>query len=671
MMTGNQNETPAAAGSGRENELEMRYLKTLAELYPTIADASTEIINLEAILNLPKGTEHFITDIHGEYEAFIHVLKNGSGAVKMKINDVFGRTLPETDKNTLATLIYYPREKMDLIRKSEKDIKDWYRITIYRLIEICKRAASKYTRSKVRKAMPKEFSYVIEELITEKPEITDKEAYYNAIIDTIIEVDRAEELIIALSHLIQRLVVDHLHILGDIYDRGPGPDKSMDRLLHYHSLDICWGNHDITWMGAAAGSKECIATVLRIQARYGNFDILEDGYGINMLPLATFAMKAYADDPCTLFRIIDRERSDYDDVETSLNMKMHKAISIIQFKLDGQLFRRHPEFHMESRMLLDKIDYQKGTILLEGKEYRLLDTNFPTIDPEDPYRLTDEEEYVMDRMQSAFRQCEKLQAHMQFLLNKGSLYRVYNNNLLYHGCIPLDEQGEFEQVEIYGRKFAGRQLYDELEKYVRRAFFSVSSEERQKGCDIMYWIWCSPKSPLFGKNKMTTFERYFIAEKETHVETKNPYYRLMDNEEVMNRVLAEFGLGPDGHIVNGHVPVLQSQGESPSKCGGKVLVIDGGFSKAYQKQTGIAGYTLTYNSYGMNLVAHEPFTSKEDAIQNETDIHNDKIITIRARERILIRDTDIGKKIKGRISDLMKLLDAYRSGVIAESASRS
>lgn len=653
--------------ASEEEDMEVRYLKTLSELYPTIADTSTEIINLEAILNLPKGTEHFITDIHGEYEAFIHVLKNGSGAVKMKINDVFGRTLPESDKNTLATLIYYPREKMDLIRKTEKNMEDWYRITLYRLIEICKRASSKYTRSKVRKAMPKEFAYVIEELITEKPEITDKEAYYNAIIDTIIDVGRAEEFIRALCHLIQRLVVDHLHILGDIYDRGPGPDKIMDRLMYYHSLDICWGNHDITWMGAAAGSKECIAVVLRIQARYGNLDILEDGYGINMLPLATFAMDTYKDDPCAIFKTKEKPRNDLTEVETSLNRKMHKAISIIQFKLEGQLFERHPEFNMESRRLLHRINYEKGTITLEGKEYKLLDNNFPTIDPADPYKLTDEEEYVMDRMQTAFVQCEKLQSHMQFLLNKGSLYKVYNNNLLYHGCIPLNENGDFEKVNIYGHEYAGKKLYDELEKYVRRAFFSVDEEKRQRGRDIMYWIWCSPMSPLFGKNKMTTFERYFIKEEETHVEIKNPYYRLMNDEATMNRVLAEFGLGPDGHIVNGHVPVLQSKGESPSKCGGKVLIIDGGFSKAYQKQTGIAGYTLIYDSYGMHLVAHEPFTSKEDAIVNETDIQNDSIIALNAPERILIRHTDDGQRIQERIDDLKKLLDAYRSGAIAEN----
>lgn len=667
-----RSEAQASAYEANDSqELKMKYLLTLAELYPSIASTSTEIINLEAILNLPKGTEHFITDIHGEYEAFIHVLKNGSGAVKMKIDDVFGRTLPESDKNSLATLIYYPREKMDLIRKSTQNMPDWYRITLYRLIEICKRASSKYTRSKVRKAMPKEFSYVIEELITEKPEITDKEAYYNAIIDTIIEIGRAEEFISALCHLIQRLVVDHLHILGDIYDRGPGPDKIMDRLIHYHSLDICWGNHDITWMGAAAGSRECIAVIMRISARYGNLDILEDGYGINMLPLAALALNQYRNDPCSLFKTKDVEGSVLTEEEDSLNRKMHKAIAIIQFKLEGQLFHRHPEFQMEDRCLLEKINYDKGTIYLDGKEYPLLDHNFPTIDPKDPYRLTEEEEYVMDRMQTAFLQCDKLQTHMQFLLNKGSLYKVYNNNLLYHGCIPLDESGRFMKVNVYGHEFSGKPLYDELEKYVRRAFFAVDEEERQKGRDIMYWIWSSPKSPLFGKNRMTTFERYFIADEETHREIKNPYYRLMDNEAIMNRVLSEFGLGTDGHIVNGHVPVLQSKGESPSKCNGKVLVIDGGFSKAYQKQTGIAGYTLIYNSYGMHLVAHEPFTSKEDAIQNERDIHSDQIIAMNAPKRILIRDTDNGQRLKARLEDLKCLLSAYRSGLIAENPTRA
>lgn len=643
---------------------QIRYLRRMAELYPTIAEASTEIINLESILNLPKGTEHFITDVHGEYEAFNHVLKNGSGSVRKKIEEVFGRTLSESDKNTLATLIYYPHEKMDLIRKTEKNMDDWYKITLYRLIEVLKKATSKYTRSKVRKALPKDFAYVIEELITEKPDVLDKEAYYNSIIDTIIDIKRAEEFIVALAHLIQRMSVDHLHILGDIYDRGPGPERIMDRLMTYHSLDICWGNHDIVWMGASAGSLQCIATVLRISARYGNLDILEDGYGINMLPLATFANDVYADDPCTVFRI--KGYQGYNKAENKLNMKMHKAISIIQFKLEGQLFRDHPEFHMQDRMLLDRIDYAKGTILLDGKEYELLDKNFPTVDPGDPYRLTDEEQSVMDRLQAAFMQCEKLSTHMNFLLTKGSLYLTYNNNLLYHGCLPLDENGRFTKVEVYGKYYSGRELYDELEKYVRKAFFAVSEEERIKGRDIIYWIWCSPESPLFGKDKMATFERYFLKEPETHVEKKNPYYRLMDDEKVMNHVLAEFGLNEQAHIVNGHVPVLQSSGESPAKCGGKVLVIDGGFSKAYQSKTGIAGYTLIYNSYGIQLVAHKPFTSTEEAIRDESDIQFERIMVMNAPGRLHVRDTDIGKKLEQRIEELKDLLDCYRSGLITE-----
>ena len=646
-------------------DLKVKYLQRLAELYPTIDAASTEIINLEAIRNLPKGTEHFLTDIHGEYEAFTHVLKNGSGSVKKKIDEVFGRTLSESDKSALATLIYYPNEKIALVRQQEKNMDDWYKITLYRLIEICKKASSKYTRSKVRKELPKDYAYVIEELITEKPDVLDKEAYYNSIVDTIIDIQRAEDFIVALCHLIQQLVVDHLHILGDIYDRGPGPERIMDRLMNYHSLDICWGNHDIVWMGAAAGSFPCIATVLRICARYGNLDILEDGYGINMIPLATFASRVYGDDPCTLFKLKGENCTRLPN-ENELNMRMHKAISIIQFKLEGQLFRERPEFQMQDRMLLDKIDYERGVIRLGEKEYTLLDHNFPTIDPADPYRLTEDEMEVMERMQRAFTQCEKLYQHMNLLLNKGKLYFIYNDNLLYHGCIPLTEDGDFLQVDVYGKKFCGRALYDELEKYVRKAFFAVDEEERKKGRDIIYWIWCSPQSPLFGKDKMATFERYFIREKETHVEKKNPYYRLLDNEEVMDRVLEEFGLGSDAHIVNGHVPVMQSSGESPVKCGGKVLIIDGGFSKAYQGKTGIAGYTLIYNSYGMQLVALKPFTSTEDAVRNETDIHGEKIMVMNAPHRLHVSDTDIGRRLKERIDELKELLEAYRSGAINE-----
>jgi fructose-1,6-bisphosphatase-3 len=647
-----------------KEHLELRYLQRLAELYPTIAKASTEIINLQSILNLPKGTEHFITDIHGEYEAFSHVLKNGSGSVKKKIDDVFGHTLSAADKNALATLIYYPKEKMDLIARKEKHMDDWYRITLYRLIEICKTVASKYTRSKVRKALPKDFAYVIEELITEKSEVLDKEAYYNAIVDTIIHIGRAEEFIVALSELIQRLVIDHLHILGDIYDRGPGPDRIMDKLMTYHTLDIQWGNHDILWMGAAAGQQACIATVLRICARYGNLDILEDGYGINMLPLATLALQVYGDDPCTLFKI--KGEASYNKAEDALNMKMHKAIAIIQFKLEGQLIARRKSFGMESRRLLDKIDYERHTITLDGKAYPLLDSSFPTIDPKNPYKLTEQEKDVIERLQTAFEQCEKLQQHMMLLLNKGSLYKVFNNNLLYHGCVPLDDRGEFMKVNIYGKNYSGKALYDVLETYVRKAFFAIDDAEREKGKDILWFIWSSPSSPLFGKDKMATFERYFLEDKTTHTEKKNPYYSRLNDEETMNHILQEFGLGADAHIVNGHVPVLQSSGESPVKCGGKVLVIDGGFSKAYQSKTGIAGYTLIYNSYGMMLVAHKPFTSAEDAIAKETDIHSERIMVKMAPHRMHVGDTDNGKALKERIDELMELLEAYRSGRIIE-----
>lgn len=642
--------------------LKMKYLHGLSELYPNIASASTQIINLQSILNLPKGTEHFITDIHGEYEAFSHVLKNGSGAVKKKIKDVFGRTLSTAETNTLSTLIYYPKRKMDLIRKTEPDMDDWYRVTLYRLIEVCKRAASKYTRAHVRKLLPPDFAYVIEELITEKAEVHDKEAYYSAIIDTIISIGRAEPFIIALCELIQKLVVEHLYILGDIYDRGPAADKIMDRLLNYRSVSITWGNHDMVWMGAAAGSPACIATVLRLSIRYSNLDTLEEGYGINLLPLATFATEVYKDDPCDLFGKI---RSDgFFGAEDVLNKKMHKAIAILQFKLEGQIIKRRG-FGMEDRLLLDFIDYKKGTITLDGKTYPLKDTNFPTIDPKDPYRLTEEEEHVMERLRSAFVHCEKLQEHVKLLLTRGSLYITSNNNLLYHGCVPLTEDGSFMKVNIYGKEYSGKALYDILEKYVRLAFVG-EKEEKLRGQDIMWYIWCGPKSPLFGKDRMTTFERYFIEDKDTHAEHKNSYYRLLNDETAMNRILSEFGLDENAHILNGHVPVLQSDGESPVKCGGKVLLIDGGFSKAYQSKTGIAGYTLIYNSYGMKLVAMHPFTSTEEAIINETDIEQDQIMVMSAPSRLHVSDTDRGRRIRERIAELQELLKAYRTGVIQE-----
>ena len=528
---------------------ELRYLQRLAELYPTIGKASTEIINLQSILNLPKGTEHFLSDLHGEYEAFSHVLRNGSGAVRKKIDDVFGHTLGTGDKRSLATLIYYPKEKTELARKEEEDMENWYKITLYRLIEVCKTTASKYTRSKVRKALPPDYAYVIEELITEKSEVLDKEAYYNAIVNTIIQIGRAEDFIIALAELIQRLVIDRLHVLGDIYDRGPGPHFIMDRLSEYHSLDIQWGNHDVVWMGAAVGQASCIATIIRNCARYGNLDILEDGYGINLLPLATFALETYKEDPCTCFKL--KGNHPISGAEAELVMKMHKAITIIQFKLEGQLIRRRKTFQMEDRCLLHRIDFDKGTITLQGKEYQMQDTSFPTVSRKNPYALTAEEEEVMERLRSAFLNCEKLQKHMHLLLNKGGLYKVYNGNLLYHGCVPLNEDGSFKQVRIYDKVYQGKSLYDALEIYVRKAFFALDPEEKKRGEDILWYLWAGPNSPLFGKDKMTTFERYFLTEKETHKEVKNPYYSFLENEEVVDRIREEFGLtGENIHIVN-------------------------------------------------------------------------------------------------------------------------
>lgn len=645
--------------------LEEKYLEGLSELFPSIAAASTEIINLQAIVNLPKGTEHFLTDIHGEYEAFAHVLKNGSGSVKRKVDDVFANTMSSRDKQTLATLIYYPREKMERIREEEQNMDDWYKIMLYRLIEVAKRSASKYTRSKVRKALPKDFAYVIEELITEKSGMTDKESYYNSIISTIIQIGRAEEFIVALCELIQRLVVDHLHIVGDIYDRGPGPHLIMDKLMEYHSVDIQWGNHDILWMGAAAGQKCCIANVIRICARYGNLDILEDGYGINLLPLATFAWKQYAKDPCECFLL--KEQDNCKPQELELNMKMHKAISVIQFKVEGQAAELYPEFGFQRRNFLDKINYEEGTITIGGKIYQLLDDYFPTIDPKNPYQLSAEEEEIMNRLVKAFQSCEKLQRHMRFLLNKGSLYKIYNSNLLYHGCVPLNDDGSLRKVKIYGKSYQGRTLYDVMESYVRKGFFAVDPDEKKKGRDLMWYIWQGANSPLFGKDKMATFERYFLAEKELWKEKKNAYYLLLEDENVMNGILDEFGLDREiSHIINGHVPVKTKNGENPVKCGGKVLVIDGGFSKAYQKETGIAGYTLIYNSYGLILAAHDPFESTEAAIEKERDIHSDSVIVKRTLERKTVGDTDVGKVLKERIADLEALLDAYRSGQIIE-----
>lgn len=642
------------------------YLNTLSNQFPTIAAASTEIINLQSILSLPKGTEHFITDIHGEYEQFNHVLKCGSGAVRRKIDEEFGNTLTERDKRGLATLIYYPAEKLELVQETEEFLDDWYKIMLYRLVQMAKRSSSKYTRSKVRKALPDDFAYVIEELITEKDEIEDKEAYYNEIINTIIKIGSAPDLIVALCNLIQRMVVDHLHIVGDIFDRGKGPHLIMDALSKYHSIDIQWGNHDVVWMGAASGHPACMATVIRVSARYGNLDVIEEGYGINLVPLVTFAMKTYENTDCSVFSI--KYNSDYDTRDLDLDTKVHKAITILQLKLEGQLIKRNPCFGMENRLLLERIDYENGTVEIDGVRYKMRDMDFPTIDPKDPYKLTPDEELVVKRLSHAFRHAEKLQRHVRFLYTKGGLYKVHNSNLLYHGCMPLDEDGSFKKVEFYGKEYAGKALYDVLESYARKGYYSRDKAEKERGQDVIWYIWEGPNSPVFGKEKMATFERYFIEDKSTQKEVKDPYYRLMDNEDILNAILREFGLDESkSHIINGHVPVMVKKGDSPIKCGGKLLVIDGGFAKAYQSQTGIAGYTLVANSHGMVLVEHELFDSKEAAITEEKDIISDTIVVESVTNgRLRVIDTDRGDEIRMNIESLEQLLAAYRNGDIAQ-----
>lgn len=651
------------------NTLDMKYLHLLAKEYPTIAKTATEIINLEAIMNLPKGTEHFLSDVHGEYSAFEQVLRNGSGVVKRKIRDIFGAELDDAEINSLSTLIYYPEEKMDLIASETEDLHAWYRTTLFRLIELCQYVASKYTRSKVRKAMPEDFAYILEELLHENYNEDDKKLYYEEILHHIISLGRAEEFISALSRLIQQLVVDHLHIVGDVYDRGPYPDKIMDTLMNYHSLDFQWGNHDILWMGAASGSRVCAANVIRISARYLNLDILEDSYGISLRPLALFADEVYKDDPCKYFQPKNEDNTDYSNAEITQIARMHKAISIIQFKLEGEIINRRKEFNMEHRLLLQFIDYKKGTIQLKGKTHQLLDTHFPTIDPENPYTLTDGEKDLIEKITASFKNCRRLQKHVQFLYSKGSMFLTYNGNLLYHGCIPLHEDGTFMEMKLRGEKYAGRALLEQFEILTREAYVRPpGTKEKKYACDIVWYLWTGAISSLFGKSEMTTFERYFVAEKETHKEEKNPYYKLRNDEFICKKILEEFGLdGECGHIINGHTPVKEGKGESPIKASGKMLVIDGGFAKAYHKETSLAGYTLLFNSYGLQLVSHQPFTTKEDAIKNETDILSTRQVIEMEINRKRVRDTDIGAKLSEQAEDLKVLLDAYRNGLLHEN----
>lgn len=650
-------------------KLDVRYLQLLAQSFPSVADASTEIINLQAILNLPKGTEHFLADLHGEYEAFQHVLKNASGNIKRKVGELFGTTLRETEKRELCTLIYYPEQKLELVKASEKDLDDWYHITIHHLVAVCRDVSSKYTRSKVRKSLPKDFSYIIQELLHERTEDSDKTAYVNVIIDTIINTGRADAFIIAIANVIQRLAIDQLHILGDIYDRGPGAHKIMDMLQNYHHWDITWGNHDMLWMGAAAGNDACICSVIRISLRYANLTTLEEGYGINMVPLATFAMDAYAEDPCTEFRpILSGEAENLNEKTIRLTAQMHKAIAVMQFKLEAQLYEKHPEWKMQDRELFNFIDYDHGTIMLEGKVYSLLSCQFPTIDPANPCFLTDEEHQLLQKLHHNFMVSEKLHKHIDTLLDHGCMYQVCNNNLLYHASVPLKEDGSLKKVEVYpGQPVAGIELMKTVGHLVRSAFQNdTNSVERDYAIDYFFYLWCGPDSPLFDKSKMATFERYFIEDKETHVEHKGNYFKLRDDEKVCEHIMDAFGVtGPNRHIINGHVPVKVGAGENPIKAGGKLMVIDGGFAQAYHKQTGIAGYTLVYHSRGFQLVQHEPFTSTEDAILRGTDIKSTTQIVEMSTHRMLVADTDKGVELRKQIDDLMELLYAYRHGIIA------
>ena len=651
-------------------EEDMRYLQLLSQSFPTVAEASTEIINLQAILNLPKGTEHFLADIHGEYEAFIHVLKNASGNIKRKVNELFGNTLREAEKRELCTLIYYPEQKLELVKHNETDIDDWYHITLHQLVAVCRDVSSKYTRSKVRKSLPADFSYIIQELLHEHTEDHDKTAYVNVIVDTIISTGRADDFIIAIANVIQRLAIDSLHILGDIYDRGPGAHIIMDTMRKYHSWDMQWGNHDILWMGAAAGNDACICNVIRLSLRYGNLPTLEEGYGINLVPLATFAMETYKNDPCTEF--IPKTTggaSQLDEKTLRLTAQMHKAIAVIQFKVESQIIAKHPEWKMNDRCLFEHIDYQNGTIDLQEKTYKMSSCSFPTINPAAPSELSPEEEILISKLHHSFSVCEKLHKHIRVMLQHGCMYGIYNNNLLFHASCPLNEDGSLKEVEIYpGKKYSGRALMHHTGMQIRTAFQQDSApEERDYAIDYFLYLWCGPDSPLFDKSKMATFERYFIADKETHVEEKGYYFKLRDDEEVIDHILDAFGVvGSNRHIINGHVPVRTLKGENPIKANGKLMVIDGGFSKAYHNETGIAGYTLVYHSRGFQLVQHEPFTSTEDAIQRGTDIKSTTQIVEMSNRRMLVADTDIGVELRKQIDDLEELLYAYRHGYIKE-----
>ncbi len=648
---------------------DLRYLNLLSQSFPSVAAASTEIINLEAILNLPKGTEHFLADLHGEYQAFRHILKNASGNIKRKVNELFGSEIRESEKKELCTLIYYPEEKIELVKASDEDIDDWYHITIHQLVRICRDVSSKYTHSKVRKSLPPDFSYIIEELLHERSDDSNKTAYVKVIVDTIISTGRADDFIIALCNVIQRLAIDQLHILGDIYDRGEGAHIILDTLQRYHSWDIQWGNHDILWMGASAGNNACICNVLRLSLRYANLTALEEGYGINLVPLATFAMETYADDPCTEFLPKLLKGTDMDEKTRLLTAKMHKAIAVLQFKEEARLFKLHPEWNMTERCMFNTVDFNRGVCTINGNEYAMTSCSFPTIDPANPDRLTPEEELLMDKLHHTFAVSEKLHKHISILLSHGCMYAIYNSNLLFHASVPLNDDGTLKDVELYnGQKYSGRELMQQIGMLVRSAFASdTEKEEHDNAVDYFLYLWCGKDSPLFDKSKMATFERYFLTDSDTFKEEKGNYFKLRDNEDVCDGILDAFGVtGSNRHIINGHVPVHASKGENPIKAGGKLMVIDGGFSEAYHKETGIAGYTLVYHSRGFQLVQHEPFNSTQDAILRGTDIKSTTQIVEMSAHRMLVADTDKGVELRAQINDLKKLLYAYRHGYIKE-----
>ena len=640
---------------------DLAYLKLLSREYPNIRAAASDIINLQAICGLPKGTEYFFSDLHGEHEAFIYLLRSSSGIIREKIRETFGHIISEEDEVRLANLIYYPEKMINQIKQANEYTEDWQKTAVYRLVQICREVSSKYTRSKVRKKMPREFSGVIDELLYVDNTDDNKTEYYSELINTLIDVRVADSFIVVICSLIRSLTIDNLHILGDIFDRGPRPDIILEELMHFHDVDIQWGNHDISWMGAATGNRACICNVLRMALGYNGFDVLEDGYGINLRPLSMFAERVYRDDPCTCFLPQILDKNIYDAVDPKLAAKMHKAIAVLQYKEEGQIIKRHPEYGMEERILLSAIRYDRGTVTIDGKEYPMRDMNFPTVDPADPLRLTDEEEELLHTLELSFRHNARLHEHVRFLYSNGSMYKCCNSNLLYHGCIPMTENREFDGLMVGGKMYRGKELMDFIDTQVKNAYFLPEDAPEKEACrDFMWYLWNGAKSPVFGKDKNRSFEHYFIEDPEVMRETMNPYYQLSEEEETCDMILKEFGLPTKGsHIINGHMPVKIKSGETPIRAGGKLFIIDGGLSKAYQERTGIAGYPLIFHSHHLALAEHKPFDPERERTPKV-------YIVEKMQKRITVADTDEGKELAGRIEDLKELLKAYRSGLLKE-----